>query len=169
VVKGIGTYRDFLQFAPVPDNGASSVRVGANVQINPCQGEALTGYCQTFRTDVPDLTGSGLGNETTGSVQVQARTPGCYPNADQVAVYEHTNYQGACVIRGVGTYADGASLTPLPDNAASSIRTGTNVSGRLCQGTGLRGDCQTFVADVPDLSGSTVSQGTASSVQVALR
>ncbi len=35
-------------------------------------------------------------------------------------MYEHSNYQGACVTKPAGTYNDAASLGPLPDNAASS-------------------------------------------------
>lgn len=169
VVKGIGTYNKPTALAPLLNNTASSLRVGANVQINPCKAAGLTGYCQTFRTDVADLTGSALGNDTTTSAQVEPRTPPCYPNADQVALYEHSNFQGACAIRTAGTYNDAATLTPVPDNAGSSVRVGANVSARLCQGTSLTGTCQTFLVDMTNLTGSTVGNDTTSSVQVTLR
>jgi hypothetical protein len=166
VVKATGTYGSASALVPLSDNTASSARVGANVQANLCQGAGLTGTCQTFRSDVPDLTGSALGNDTTSSVQVEGRTAPCYPNADQAALYEHTNFQGACAVKGTGIYGDSSALVPLADNITSSVRVGANVQANVCQGRGLTGTCQMFRSDVPDLTGSALGSDTASSVQV---
>lgn len=169
VVKGLGSYADPTEFAPLGDNTATSLRVGANVQLNLCQGPSLTQRCQTFRTDVANLTGSALGDNTTTSIQVQPRTPPCYPSADQAALYEHTYYQGACVVANIGTLGDPATLAPLADNAASSVRVGTNVRLIGCQAGALAGTCQTFVADLENLTGSTLGNDTTSSAKVETR
>ena len=109
--------------------------------------------------------------DRNGSVSPGLAVPpaGCYPSADQAALYEHTNYQGSCVVKGIGTYGDAAAMAPLQDNTASSVRVGADVEVEPCQGAGLTGTCQTFQGDVADLTGSPLGNDTASSLQVAAR
>ncbi len=78
--------------------------------------------------------------------------PACTPGRDEVAVYEGANYQGRCVVKGIGRYDTATAFAPLPDDSASSIRVGDNVEAVLASGTVLGGDRERFSAADADFS-----------------
>lgn len=75
VVKGIGTYNEPALFAPVPNDSASSIRVGANVEAVLARETNLTGGTETFIADDDDFNNnSAIGNDTMSSFRIQPRT-----------------------------------------------------------------------------------------------
>jgi hypothetical protein len=89
----------------------------------------------------------------------------CRPNADQIAVFEHSNYRGRCAVRGIGRYASSAAFG-LRNDTLSSIIIGQNVYAVLCKDNGFRGRCQTFRTTDPNLGNNTVGNDEVSSIRV---
>ena len=82
---------------------------------------------------------------------------------DKVAIYEHAGYRGRCVLKGIGRYDNADSFAPLPENSASSIRVGDDVTAVLASDPGLSGDSEKFTGDDPDFSDNApLADGTSS-------
>jgi hypothetical protein len=75
----------------------------------------------------------------------------CSPGDNEVAIYEDPDYRGRCVVRGPGTYDDASRFAPLPDNSASSIRVGRNVTALLATGARIGGETEKFFSSDRDL------------------
>jgi lysophospholipase L1-like esterase len=76
----------------------------------------------------------------------------CTPSSDEVAIYEHPDYGGRCVVKGVGTYSGPSSFSPLPNDSASSIRVGAHVEAILAPDNNLTGSLEAFVGDDHDFN-----------------
>lgn len=92
----------------------------------------------------------------------------CNPNSDQVALYEHANYGGACVVKGVGNYPNPGSLG-IANDSISSVKVGGNVKLTLCRDDNYIGTCETFLGDDSDLSNNSIGNDQASSAKVETR
>jgi hypothetical protein len=168
VVKGIGTYNGPLSFSPLLNDSASSIRVGANVQALLARDNNLTGIAEIFTADDNDFhNNTAIGNDTMSSFIVQPR--GCMPGQNEVAIYEHSFYQGRCVVKGIGTYNGPLSFRPLLNDSASSIRVGANVQALLARDNNLTGPAETFMADENDFRYTAIGSDTMSSFKVQVR
>jgi len=79
----------------------------------------------------------------------------CSPNADQVALYVDSDFDGQCVVLALGDYKDAAAFG-LPDNSVSSVRVGANVQAVVCPDADFSGQCETLKADDSSLGDNTV-------------
>ncbi len=110
-------------------------------------------------------------NWSVRSFQVQLSDPGtttCNPTADQVALYEHTNYTGRCTTLGIGAYRDAGSMN-LTNDSASSIRVGGNVRATVYEHSDYGGRSETFTGDDPSLIDNVIGNDVISSVRVERR
>lgn len=89
----------------------------------------------------------------------------CVPGQYQAAVFMDANFQGSCVVKGIGDYADPAAIG-LTNDSISSIKVGSGANVRLCDNAGLNSPCEYFGADDPDLSNNMINTNTVSSMKV---
>ena len=106
-----------------------------------------------------------VGQRYTSQNGVGGPCPGPLPAANQVALYEHAGYCGLYTLLGAGDYANPAALA-FPNDAASSIRVGRDAAAVLCRDDNFGGVCETFTADVANLTGSAVGNDQVSSARV---
>ena len=94
----------------------------------------------------------------------------CTPGPNNVVIYEHTYYQGRCVVRGIDTYGSPPFFTPVLDNSASSIRVGAKVEAVLARDNGVTGVTELFAGDDHDFrNNATLGDDTMSSFTVRAR
>ncbi|MFH1343531.1 MAG: hypothetical protein ABIL01_20355, partial [Pseudomonadota bacterium] len=55
----------------------------------------------------------------------------CAPNADEVAVYQHSTYSGICSVLQMGDYNTSAQIR-MKNDSVSSIRVGENAQIKAC-------------------------------------
>lgn len=107
---------------------------------------------------------------------VPSQSSHCIPNAYQVALFVHADYQGQCIVKGLGQHRTSDRIG-LPNDSISSIRVGSKVWAALfadnnykCNIQGLfspRPICETFFQDDANLSDNIIRGDTVSSVIVA--
>lgn len=90
----------------------------------------------------------------------------CIPTAGRVAVFEHSNYGGRCVVLAAGSYASAAAMA-FPDDAASSIKVAPGTQAILCGDPNYGGRCQTFTADLASFSNTVIGHDRTSSARVS--
>jgi Tol biopolymer transport system component len=73
VVRGVGTYNNRLDFVPLGDETASSIRVGGDARVRLARDSNFTGQVETFTADDADLTDNAVGNDTMSSFKVEPR------------------------------------------------------------------------------------------------
>ncbi len=134
IVKFIGNYSDSGAVG-ISEDSASSIRVGGGVKATLCEHPGFAGVCETFTGDDPNLGDNGIGDNRVSSAKVEVRNqpapqpqpqpqpPGasCSPNADQVALFLHTDYNGQCVVKGIGNYANPGSIEMPNDLTRHSV------------------------------------------------
>jgi hypothetical protein len=74
----------------------------------------------------------------------------CTPGPNEAAFFVDYDYQGSCVVRGIGEYANPDQMG-LPNDSISSIQTGKNVQVRACSDGGMTGYCATIVGNDANL------------------
>jgi hypothetical protein len=99
--------------------------------------------------------GQPAGGGGVGSIVFSGTGGNCSPNADQVALYVDSDFDGQCVVLALGDYKD-AAASGLPDNSVSSLRVGANVQTVLCPDADFGGQCETLKADDSSLADNTV-------------
>jgi hypothetical protein len=116
----------------------------------------------------------------SGSLASNSANAACTPNADEVAVYQHSSYRGICSVLGVGDYNNSAQLR-MKNDSVSSIRVGGNAQIKACRHAksntvtgGLKWfddpqSCQTFVQDIVNLNDTRLGNDTISSASVSPR
>jgi fibro-slime domain-containing protein len=73
VVKGVGTYNSIDKFGPLPNDSASSIRVGANVKAILTRDYNVTGPSETFTDDDNNFSDNAdIGNDTMSSFRVES-------------------------------------------------------------------------------------------------
>ena len=110
-------------------------------------------------TDLPGLI------HFTKNFDCQSTTTTCSPGINQVALFSERNYQGDCVILGVGSYEASGDLN---DNA-DAILVGSNVLATLFMDTGLGGRAETFTYNDSNLNDNRIGANSVSSVLIQLR
>lgn len=83
---------------------------------------------------------------------------------DEVALYEHVNYQGQLVI----VHTDLPQLTALPgwDNRVSSIKAGARAQAELFANPNYQGATQTLTGSIASLFGTVIENDTISSLRL---
>lgn len=116
----------------------------------------------------------------SASLASNAANAACTPNADEVAVYQHSNYRGICSVLQMGDYNNSTQLR-MKNDSVSSIRVGENAQIKACRHArtntvtgGLRWfddpqSCQTFARDVVNLNDTRLGNDTISSASVTPR
>lgn len=106
-----------------------------------CRDPNFTGVCQTVTSDIPDLNGSAVGDNTVTSVGV--------PAGAVLVLYQHPNYQGECQEFDVNDPWLPWSI--VGDDTASSlkVRTFHGTCGNMTIQTPMRGinHFETFTGD----------------------
>jgi hypothetical protein len=166
VTKDFGDYQNAAAIG-LPNDSISSVRVGTGAQAFVCRDDLFGGLCQTIATDVGDLTGQPIGNDQISSLRVQQRgsTNTCAAGANQAAFFIDANFQGSCVVRGLGDFAN-ADAIGLPNDSISSIRIGPGTQAYVCRDDNFGGLCQTMTADASDLNKQPIGNDQISSLKV---
>lgn len=95
--------------------------------------------------------------------------PACSITSSQVALFSQPNYQGTCVVLGVGSYSDAGSFGSVSDNAAASILVGSNVRALLYDLPNYEGRTEALEANDPDLGDNPLGSGRLSSLKVQAR
>ncbi len=90
---------------------------------------------------------------------------GCTPGNNEAAFFTDPNYGGQCVTKGIGDYANPASIG-LPNDAISSIRVGGNTRVVLCRDDNFGGTCETFTGDDANLGDNAIGDNQVSSARV---
>ena len=114
---------------------------------------------------------SSTNTTSTGTTSPPTSPPpaGCSPNADQVALYDGTNFGGTCVVKGIGTYPNPASFSPLGNDQAESVWVGANVKTTICQNDDMNSFCEELSADDSDLGNNSIGRNQVSSFRVESR
>jgi hypothetical protein len=99
--------------------------------------------------------GQPSGGAGAGTIVFSGTGGNCSPNADQVALYVDSDFDGQCVVLSQGDYKDAATFG-LPDNSVSSVRVGANAQAVLCPDGDFGGQCETLKADDSTLADNTV-------------
>jgi hypothetical protein len=164
-VLGVGDYGDpgAMGFA---NDAASSIKVGSAVKAILYSDSGYAGTSEEFSGDDSDLSNNAIGNDRVSSVKIQWR--GCNPSADQIAIYEHSNYGGACKILGVGDYGDPGAMG-FANDSVTSIKVGGNVKAILYSDSGYAGTSEEFTGDDSDLSNNAIGNDRVSSIKVQTR
>ena len=69
--------------------------------------------------------------------------PACQPSPEQVALFNEPDYQGACIVLGIGTHG-ATALAALGDNQAESLQVGNQVYVTLYRNSDFSGRSATF-------------------------
>jgi len=111
-----------------------------------------------------------------------ANAAGCEPSLNQVTLYQHSNYRGACSVLDIGYYKDSAAMR-IANDSVSSIKVGSNVSVYVARhsfrgNTGMykkrfmvrTGEAeQIFTSSIRNLNGSRVGNDSISSASVFVK
>ena len=126
----------------IPNDSATSVKVGSNAQVRLCEHAYFGGDCEVLRRNDKSLSNNTVGNDRVTSMLVQQRgaSNACIPADDQVSIYIHVNYKGSCQILDVGAYSS-SKKTKLPNDSISSVRVGANVQAVVCRDAHYLGHC----------------------------
>ncbi|MGA2636248.1 hypothetical protein [Methylocella sp.] len=89
----------------------------------------------------------------------------CVPNENQAAFYIDAGYNGGCVVKDLGSYANAGEIG-LPNDSISSLRLGRNVQVVLCKDDDFKGDCILLDAGESFLNNNRVGNDQVSSLRV---
>ncbi|MBN1136492.1 MAG: pre-peptidase C-terminal domain-containing protein [Anaerolineae bacterium] len=165
VVRPIGDYPHAGAIG-LPEDTVTSVRVGSSVFVTLCRDEHHGGACETLTGDDSNLSDNGIGDNQVSSARVELQS--CIPTADQIALFEHADYGGRCVVKESGAYPDPTAIG-LPNDTISSIRVGDNVQARLCRDANDGGVCETLAGDDANLGDNGIGHDQVSSAHVEAR
>lgn len=100
--------------------------------------------------------------------RIEPPAPSCNPGADQIALYLDGDYNGQCVVKGIGNYSNPSAIG-LPNDQISSIKVGSNVKATLCKDDDYQGGCEVFLGNDSNLSDNSIGNDSVSSVKVESR
>jgi hypothetical protein len=151
VTRELGNYPKPINFG-MKNDSISSIRVGSNVQIYVCQDDFYRGKCELLISDDNNLSNNTVGNDKISSLKIQSRGKSilCEPNPDQIALFQDSNFKGACEVRGIGNYQDSIEVG-LQNDTISSVKVGSKVQAILCRDKGFHGNCELFTENDPNL------------------
>ncbi len=167
-VFGIGEWADPGAMG-FPNDSASSIKIGGNVKAILYRDNNYSGVSEEFTSDDSDLNDNSIGDNQVSSLKVQSRgSSSCSYDANQIILYEHPSYSGACKTLGIGDYANPGAMG-FANDSASSIRVGGNVQAQLCSDDNFSGTCETFIGDDSDFGDNSIGHDRTSSVRVQTR
>ena len=116
----------------------------------------------------------GLRTVINNAVCHQVVQPACAPNANQVALYDEPNYQGACQLFGEGDFNDGDSLGAVANDHTASLLVGSNMRALLYdypqnETWSSGGRSQAFEANDANLSDNPIGDDSTSALRVMAR
>lgn len=151
----------------IPNDVASSIKVAPGTQAILCEDTNYGGSCQTFTADLGSFSNTLIRHDRASSARVSPAgvTSFCSPTAQQVAVFQHSNYGGGCTTRDLGQYTDPNRLG-LANDTMSSVRIGANVEVLLCTDGNFLGDCELVTASRADFGGTRIGHDRTSSFWV---
>lgn len=129
IVRNIGRYSNSKGIG-IGNDKISSIKMGSRTQVNLCNDNDFKGGCKTYTKSTASLGGM---NDKTSSAIIEKMLPtknttvSCKPNANQVAVFEHVYYKGACAVLGVGNYKNSSAIG-VANDTISSVLVGNNVA-----------------------------------------
>jgi len=127
---------------------------------------------------------------SVGNAQVQ-----CEPNANEITVFQHSNYRGKCSTMPIGSYVDSGAMR-MKNDSTSSIKIGRNVEAIACKNSwrgstrifqrkffrpvtarpkhgttiSIRGNtCQLFTRSLPSMKGTRIGNDQISAISVRLK
>ena len=167
VLKDVGNYRNALEIG-LPDNIVSSVKVGARLRLVLYRDNDFGGVTGTYLANDNSFGGDPIGNDTVSSMRVDVKmspTAKCKPKPNQVALFEHVNYGGRCVLKEIGEYPNDLAVG-LPENLVTSIKVGADVWAVLYDGLNFGGGTATVLVSDPNLSDTPIGHDSMSSLKV---
>jgi len=129
VIRQIGRYSNSRGIG-IGNDKISSIKVAPRTLVKICKDNDFKGGCTTYTKSMPSL---GRWNDKTSSAIIEKVVPiknasvSCKPNANQIAVYEHVNYKGACAILGIGSHKNSSEIG-VANDTISSVLVGKNVA-----------------------------------------
>lgn len=164
-LRGRGDYPDPLGLG-IPEDSASSVRLGSDAQAIVCNDRAYGGRCILLTANTANLATTTIGTDTLSSARVQASgTSECVPRTGQVALYKHSDFVAPCAIVNPGEYAVAANI-PFENDVASSIRVGDGAQAEVCTGDYYTGNCILITRSEANLGNTVIGHDSASSIRV---
>lgn len=168
VKKPVGTYNDPSAIG-LPNDDIESLKLGSGASLQLCDNPNINSYCEWFNQDDLDLSNNTLNVNTVSSMKVMGATSsggtGCEPGYSEVSLHVDNDYQGACVVKGIGTYNNPAELG-IANDAVSSIKVGNGVKVRVCEHDGNGSPCEIIDRNETRLSDNMINEDRISSAQV---
>ncbi|HUK45575.1 MAG TPA: hypothetical protein VLV28_09785 [Gaiellaceae bacterium] len=151
----VGAYPSVSANGGIPDNSATSIKVGSSVVAvlhkDPSFGGTTDDSWQTFAASDSSLTNNywqGTDNDaddviagTTSALWVLQT--GCTPGASQVAVFDLASYGGGCVLIGQGTFASMVAAG-VPNDFVGSLKVGSAAKVQIYKNTSQGGSSCTY-------------------------
>lgn len=165
-VLGLKDYKNSSDLG-IKNDSISSVKVGAEVQAFVCKDSFYRGECEVLNKNHKTLRNNVVKGDTISSAKIQLRngSASCTPGRNQVAFYQHTNYKGACQVRGLGRYENSLKIG-LKNDTISSVKLGTNSQAVLCRDSNFQGHCIVLKENRPTLKSWHVGNDETSSAKV---
>jgi hypothetical protein len=152
VIRKIGRYANAKAIG-IGNDKISSIKVGSGTQVSLCNDSNFRA-CNTYIKNQASL---GKKNDKTSSAVIKkitakpSTTAACDPSAHQITFFQHANYEGACVVRNIGRYANARAIG-IGNDKISSIKVGSGVRVKLCNDTNFRA-CNTYIENQASLGG----------------
>jgi Beta/Gamma crystallin len=89
----------------------------------------------------------------------------CVPKDNQAAFSTDSNYQGACVVLGIGDYPTATSIG-LPNDSISSLRVGSDVQVYACRDENFAGACVIIRGTHPTMANTGMGNDQITSIKV---
>ncbi|MBK9305895.1 MAG: hypothetical protein IPM58_02105 [Nitrospira sp.] len=169
VTRDVGDYPTSESIG-LPNDSISSIRVGSGAQVVACVGDQFSGRCEVITGSSANLAASSVGNDQITSLKVQpiGTLPPCFPGPQQVGIYVHDHFSGACRVLSVGDFPTAASIG-LPNDSISSIRVGPGTEIHVCEHDFYGGTCSLLTSDTPSIGNTAVGNDSITSVRVRLQ
>jgi len=128
VIRNIGRYVNSTGIG-IGNDKISSIKIGRSTRVFLCRDNRFRG-CRAYTKSMASL--GGMNDKTSSAIIERIKKKRntsvvCRPSRNQVAVFEHINYKGACAVLGVGFYAD-SSRIGVANDTISSVLVGRNVA-----------------------------------------
>ncbi len=170
VVRNVGEFPNAGAIG-LPNDSISSIRIGIGAQVFACADEQFSVRCEVLTGSSANLGASAIGNDQITSFKVQpigTPLPPCFPGPQQVGIYVHDNFSGACRLLSVGDYPTATSME-LPNDSISSIRVGPGTEIHVCEHEFYDGRCTLLTSDSLFLGNTAVGNDSITSARVRLQ
>ena len=167
VVRDVGEFPN-AETIGLPNDSISSIRVGVGAQVFACADEQFSVRCEVLTGSSANLSASTIGNDLITSFKVQpigTPPPPCFPGPQQVGIYVHDHFSGACRLLSVGDYPTATSME-LPNDSISSIRVGPGTEIHVCEHEFYDGRCTLLTSDSLFLGNTAVGNDSVTSARV---